>query len=112
MVRPVPRKLAIGLFLFASSLPALAQQSNDWQAQVRQLVAGKEIAGALSVAEKRLQEAPQDLEARGWRARLLSWMGRREEAEAEYRRVLLSAPNDTDVLQGLADVLAAHAASR
>ncbi|MCL5288989.1 MAG: tetratricopeptide repeat protein [Acidobacteria bacterium] len=84
------------------------QAQADWQAQVRERVARREIAGALQIAEQRLAEAPQDLEARGWRARLLHWSGRREEAEREYRTVLEAAPNDTDILQGLADVLMAQ----
>ena len=84
------------------------QEQADWQAQVRERVARREIPAALEIAEQRLAEAPRDMEARGWRARLLHWSGRREEAEKEYRIVLESAPNDTDILQGLADVLLAE----
>ena len=79
----------------------------DWQAQVREQVAKKDLAGALRVTEGRLDAAPKDFEARGWRARLLNWSGRRAESEKEYRTVLKSYPDDTDVLQGLADVLMA-----
>jgi YaiO family outer membrane protein len=60
---------------------------------------------ALDLVDRRLAEAPGDLEARGWRARLLAWTGRWTEAEAEYRRVLEAAPHDVDILLGLADVL-------
>ncbi|MBI3661523.1 MAG: tetratricopeptide repeat protein [Acidobacteria bacterium] len=93
--------------LCAFAVAADERQGPDWQAQVRERVAKREIAAALHVAEQRLEEAPRDLEARGWRARLLNWSGRREEAEREYKTVLASAPNDSDVLQGLADVLTA-----
>lgn len=84
------------------------QEQADWQAQVRERVARREVSAALQIAEQRLAEAPRDMEARGWRARLLNWLERREEAEREYRTVLKSFPNDTDVLQGLADVLMAQ----
>jgi len=46
------------------------------------------------------------MEARGWRARIHAWSGRLAEAEADYRAVLAEHPNDTDILVGLADVLA------
>lgn len=78
----------------------------DWQAQVRSLVSGGDLATALEIAEQRLQQAPQDLEARGWRARLLAWTRRWAAAEEEYRRVLAATPDDADILLGLADVLA------
>ena len=84
------------------------QEQTDWQGQVRERVAQKELPAALGIAERRLADAPGDMEARGWRARLLNWLGRREESEKEYRIVLESAPNDTDILQGLADVLMAQ----
>jgi len=84
-----------------------AQEPGDWQARVRELVAKKDLVTALKIAERRLAESPQDLEARGWRARILYRAGQREEAEKEYHKVLESAPNDTDILQGLADVLLA-----
>ena len=88
------------------ALPAGAQQQPDWQQQVRERIAARELTAALAIANRRLAEAPVDLEARGWRARLLAWSGQLQEAEAEYRSVLAAAPNDADVLSGLADVLA------
>lgn len=100
--------LAVGLFCALAAGPPLAGQGPDWQAQVRERVARRDLPAALAIAERRLEEAPQDLEARGWRARLLHWLGRRAEAEREYRTVLESFPNDADILQGLADVLMAE----
>jgi len=97
----------LSAYAVTSAAAAPAPQGPDWQAQVRERVARREIPAALLIAEQRLAEAPRDLEARGWRARLLNWSGRREEAEKEYRTVLENFPNDTDVLQGLADVLMA-----
>ncbi len=87
---------------------AISGQAMDWQAQVRERVNQRDLSAALVIAERRLEEVPRDLEARAWRARLLHWSGRREESEREYRALLDAAPNDTDILQGLADVLMAQ----
>jgi tetratricopeptide (TPR) repeat protein len=79
--------------------------AEDWQLRIRQLVQQQQLAGALVVAEGRLGEHPEDLEARGWRARLLAWTNRWNESEIEYQAVLQSEPHDTDILVGLADLL-------
>jgi tetratricopeptide (TPR) repeat protein len=92
----------LAAILCAASVSAQA----DWQADIRRLVHQQQVSAALAVAERRLAEVPQDLEARGWRARLLAWSDRVAESEAEYRAVLTLAPRDTDILVGLADVLA------
>ena len=94
------------LVVLACALSAVAQQPTDWQQQVRERVASHQLSAALALADRRLAEAPADLEARGWRARVLAWSGQLAEAESEYRRVLAAAPEDTDILAGLADVLA------
>ena len=86
--------------------PAWSQQAEvDWQQSVRAKVARHQLDSALNIVDHRLAEAPGDLEARGWRARLLAWQGRWSDAESEYRLALDQAPNDTDILCGLADVL-------
>jgi Tfp pilus assembly protein PilF len=85
--------------------PAAGQQASDWQSEIRQRIAAHQLDDALSIAERRLAEAPQDMEARGWRARLLAWSGQWREAETEYRRVLETNPHDVDLLLGLASVL-------
>ena len=89
------------LFPFAS----VNASSDDWQLRIRQLVQHQELTAALVVAEDRLGAHPEDLEARGWRARLLAWTQRWSESELEYLAVLQSAPHDTDILVGLADLL-------
>lgn len=89
------------------AVPSLGQTApRDWQAEVRARVMAKELGAALAIVERQLAEAPLDLEARGWRARLLAWSERWSEAETDYRKVLAGAPGDTDILLGLADVLA------
>ena len=82
-----------------------AAPPEDWQLHIRQLVQQQQLANALVIAETRLGEHPEDLEARGWRARLLAWTNRWNESEIEYRTVLQSAPHDRDILVGLADLL-------
>ena len=82
-----------------------AAAADDWQSNIRQLVQQQQLADALGTAEARLGEHPEDLEARGWRARLLAWTNRWNESEIEYQAVLQSAPHDTDILVGLADLL-------
>lgn len=91
------------------ALPVRAQQeqrANDWQARLRKQVAAHQLTAALEIADRRIAVAPQDTDARGWRARILGWLGRLQEAEAEFRSVLQETPRDPDVLGGLAWVLA------
>jgi tetratricopeptide (TPR) repeat protein len=78
---------------------------DDWRQQVRTDVDQHRILEAQAVVEGRLAEAPGDMEAHGWRARLLAWTHHWPEAEAEYRLVLEKFPADVDTLTGLADVL-------
>jgi len=82
-----------------------AQTNDDWQPQVRKDVENQHIDAALAIVDQRLADTPEDLEAHGWRGRLLSWKGRWSEGEAEYRFVLDKVPNDAEILTGLSDVL-------
>jgi len=94
------------LWLSMLCLPGgLHGSSEDWPSRLRQLVQEQELTWALSIAEDQLAEHPDDLEARGWRARLLAWTHRWNESEIEYQAVLQSAPHDMDILVGLADLL-------
>ena len=87
------------------ALCSAQQPASDWQQELHAQIKAQQLDAALQTAERRLAQAPADLEAHGWRARVLAWKGRWSEAEAEYRLVLEQAPNDTDILTGLADVL-------
>jgi tetratricopeptide (TPR) repeat protein len=82
-----------------------AQTRDDWQAQVSKNVENQHLDAALAIVDRRLADAPEDLEAHGWRGRLLAWKGRWSEGEAEYKLVLDKVPNDTEILTGLSDVL-------
>jgi tetratricopeptide (TPR) repeat protein len=83
----------------------VAQAIDDWQSQVRKDIESQHIDAALAIVDQRLADAPEDLEAHGWHARLLAWKGRWTEGEAEYRLVLKDVPSDTEMLTGLSDVL-------
>jgi tetratricopeptide (TPR) repeat protein len=97
--------LVLGLALLLA-FPIRAQQHDDWMANLRKQVAAHRLALALDIANQRLAVAPGDTDARGWRARILGWLGQLQEAENEYRAVLRVTPRDSDVLGGLAWVLA------
>lgn len=83
----------------------LTHPADEWQQRIREEVTLHHLDAALAIVEVRLETAPADLEAHGWRGRLLSWIGRWSEGEAEYQVVLEKAPNDTEILTALADVL-------
>ena len=93
------------LLLLGSVHFLTAQTSDDWQPQVRTDVENQHIDAALAIVDQRLADAPEDLEAHGWRGRLLAWKGRWSEGEAEYKLVLDKVPNDTEMLTGLSDLM-------
>jgi tetratricopeptide (TPR) repeat protein len=95
----------LAILFFVSTVPARGEASDDWEAHARVEVQARNIDGALAIVDRRLAQAPDDLEAHGWRGRLLAWKGRWQESEGEFRHVLESFPNDVDILTGLADVL-------
>jgi tetratricopeptide (TPR) repeat protein len=95
---------AFSLLLVASRLQA--QDSRPaWIEQVRSAISEQHLTAALTIVDHRLTGQPADLEAHGWRGRLLAWTGRWPEAEAEYRLVLAHVPDDQEIAAGLADVL-------
>jgi tetratricopeptide (TPR) repeat protein len=91
--------------LLMVSAPLLAQQpAADWQQQVLDDVKAQHLDAAMTIVDQRLAAAPDDMEAHGWRGRLLAWTGRWSDGEVEYKLVLDKFPNDTEILTGLADV--------
>ena len=113
MVRAFPRPgrwlrpclWTLAAVLFAAGSAWSQQEPADWQQQVRERVRLHQLDAALALVDQRLQQDASDLEAHGWRGRLLAWQGQWGAAEVEYRQVLDRAPNDTEILCGLADVL-------
>lgn len=103
--RRMIRAGAIGALLVAAASQFAGQTGSEWEQQVQNEVNAQHLDAALTVVDDRLANTPDDLEAHGWRGRLLAWKGRWPEGEAEYKLVLERVPNDIDILTGLADVL-------
>src|SRR5207248_1779992 len=55
-------------------------QPSDWQSQVRKYAEAKDWDSAMRVVEQQIARAPQDMDVRAWRARVLGWSGRLPEA--------------------------------
>jgi hypothetical protein len=106
--RIVP-SLDLFLLLLASILifqaPARCEEQTDWLQRVRLQVAAQHLDLAMLAIDQRIAQKPDDLEARGRKARLLAWQGQWMEAQWEYEYVLGYAPGDVEILGGLADVL-------
>jgi len=103
--RAVIQRITIGVLLVLIAGPLLGQTAGDWQQRVRNEVKDHHLDAATTIVDQRLVDAPEDLEAHGWRGRLLAWKGRWSDGEAEYELVLEKVPDDIDMLTGLADVL-------
>lgn len=99
------RGFALAVLLLSASSRLFSLGDDDWMARVRQEVSAHRLSQAAKIVDDRLATAPGDLEAEGWRARLLAWNKKWVQAEAQYRSVLHQAPKDVDMLLGLADVL-------
>ena len=95
--------LIFGLVLMVS--PVRGQDStSEWQAQVRKYAQAQDWDSALRVVDREIARAPQDMDVRAWRARVLAWSGRLAEAEKEYLAILKVLRNDPDNWMGLASV--------
>jgi len=91
----------IWIFCFFS----LAQQPTlTWQEEVRRCAAAQDWTTAMSIVEREIARAPQDMDIRTWRARVLLWSGKVAEAEREYHEILIAVPNDPDNWMALANV--------
>ena len=78
------------------------EQPSAWQTEVRKLAELKDWDSAMSIVERELARAPQDMDVRAWRARVLNWSGHPAEAEKEYLEILKVSRNDADNWMGLA----------
>src|SRR2546421_5225062 len=93
--------LILGIMLLV--FPAFAQdQPSEWQTQVRKFAGTKDWDSAMRIVERELARAPQDMDVRAWRARVLNWSGHPTEAEKEYLEILKVSRNDPDNWMGLA----------
>jgi tetratricopeptide (TPR) repeat protein len=95
--------LLFGTLLVASSVFA-QDQAPSWQKQVRKYSQAQDWDAALRIVDQEVARAPQDMDVRAWRARVLGWSGRLTEAETEYVAILEASQNDPDIWMGLANV--------
>ena len=95
--------MLLGLLTFSPYLCA-QQPSQEWQAEVRKYAEAKDWANAMRVVDQELARAPQDVDVRAWRARVLTWSGHLAEAELEYLQIVQVSRNDPDNWMGLASV--------
>src|SRR5437763_996855 len=79
-------------------------QAPDWRGQVRKYAEAGDWASAMRLVAQEIAEAPQDMDVRAWRARVLAWSGKLPEAEKEYLEILKVSRTDPDNWMGLADV--------
>jgi tetratricopeptide (TPR) repeat protein len=99
--------LALGLVTIMFAAQAAAQDRQlDWQTQVRAYCDANDWVSAMKVLEQRIAQAPDDMDLKAWRARVLTWSGNLTLAEQEYLAILEISPNDPDVWAGLASVYA------
>ena len=89
-----------------ASIPATPEQSRTpgWREQVRQYAETQDWQSAMRLVDQETARAPQDMDVRAWRARVLSWSGHLAEAEKEYLEILRVTPTDPDNWMGLASV--------
>lgn len=71
---------------------------------MRKLAEAQDWESAMRIVDQEIARAPQDMDVRAWRARVLSWSGKLAEAEKEYREILKVSRTDPDNWMGLASV--------
>jgi len=80
----------------------------DHAGAIRRHAADGNMAEAMRAADEWVAADPTNREACAWHARVLTWSGRLDEAEGEFRALLAKVENDSENLQGLASVLNAR----
>ena len=94
----------IAMALICVSASHAQGQAPDWQARVRKYVEVRDWDSAMRLVEQEISLAPQDMDVRAWRARVLAWAGKLPEAEKEYLEILEVSRTDPDNWIGLANV--------
>src|ERR1700758_5387438 len=95
--------LTLATWLF-SAMAYGQQLTPSWQEDVRRCAEARDWNAAMSIVDREVTRAPQDMDVRAWRARVLMWSGKLAEAELEYQTILASSPNDPDNWMGVATV--------
>jgi tetratricopeptide (TPR) repeat protein len=90
---------------FFPGSPVRAQENPaEWQAQVRKYAEAQDWPSAMKIVDREVARAPQDMDVRAWKARVLAWWGHLAEAEREYLEILKVSRTDPDNWAGLANV--------
>src|SRR6266849_8488826 len=101
-------RLLLSSFFLAPLALALGahgqERALDWQAQVRSYTDKSDWPAATRILDAEITRAPQDLDLKAWRARVLTWAARLNEAEHDYREILALDRSDPDNWAGLATV--------
>src|ERR1700726_2650214 len=96
-------RVSVGVYLLC--IAAWGQQlTASWQEVVRRYAEARDWSAAMAIVDREIDRAPQDMDVRAWRARVLMWSGNLAEAELEYHVLLAAAPHDPDNWLGLATV--------
>ena len=96
-------RVSVSIYLLC--IAAWGQQlASSWQQDVREYAEAKDWSAAMAIVDREIDRAPQDMDVRAWRARVLMWSGNLAEAELEYHVLLAAAPHDPDNWLGLATV--------
>ena len=78
------------------------QLTSSWQEDVRRCAEAKDWTAAMAIVDHEIDRAPQDMDVRAWRARVLMWSGELAKAELEYHILVAATPKDPDNWLGLA----------
>lgn len=95
--------LFIGSTFFGTAARS-QERRPDWQEEVRKSAEAQDWVSAMRIIDYEVARAPQDMDVRAWRARVLTWSGRLAEAENEYLEILKFTRSDPDNWMGLASV--------
>lgn len=76
----------------------------DWRDQARKYAQAQDWESAMRIVDEQISRAPQDMDVRAWRARVLGWSGRLAAAETEYQEILSVSDKDPDNWMGLAHI--------
>ena len=102
-LRFVVRTITIALLLVVSAADGRSEEP-AWQTQVRKYAEAKDWDAAMRLVEHEILLAPENMDVRAWRARVLAWSGKFLDAETEYLNILHVSRNDPDNWLGLAEV--------
>jgi hypothetical protein len=100
---------SLSVFLLSAVLlpvPGLHAQERplNWDVQVRKYARVHDWEAATLLVDQQIARAPQDLDVRSWRPRLLLWSGHLAQAEREYLEILNISHADPDIWLELANL--------